>query len=120
MKESSVVEIIQNEENEVIDTSVFISLEQSLHEEVIQSFYEKQDEIFIQVSEKSSLDNLVVNDRSVSFEFQELSEVFPRMTDECDKKHDNLVSMSYEGQEGVSEASSTFENGGSIEIRFID
>jgi len=38
----------------------------------------------------------VVNDRSVSFEFQELSVVFPRMNDECDKKHDNLVSMSYE------------------------
>jgi len=32
MKESSVVEIILNEENKVIDPSVIISLEQSLHE----------------------------------------------------------------------------------------
>ena len=38
----------------------------------------------------------MVNDRSVSFEFQEPSEVFPCMTDECDKKHDNLIAMSYE------------------------
>ena len=35
MKESSVVEIIWNEENKVIDPSVLISLEKSLHEEVI-------------------------------------------------------------------------------------
>ena len=35
----------------------------------------------------------MVNDRSVSFEFQELSELFPRMTDEC---NDNLIAMSYE------------------------
>ena len=95
MKQRSVVEIIQNAENKVIDPSVLISLEQSLHEEVIQSFYEKQDEIFVQVSEKSSLDNSMVNDRSVSFEFQGLSEVFPHMTNECDKKHENLVAMSY-------------------------
>jgi len=38
----------------------------------------------------------VVNDRSVSFEFQELYKVFPRITNECDKKHDNLVVISYE------------------------
>lgn len=96
MKERFFVEIILNEEHKVIDPIVLISLEQSLHEEVIQSFYEKKYEIFVQVSEKYFLDSLVVNDRSVSFEFQELSEVFPRMTDECDKKHDNLVAMSYE------------------------
>jgi len=96
MKERSVVEIIWNEEDKFIDPSVLISLEQSLHEEVIQSFYEKQDKIFVQVSEKSSFDNSLVNDRSVSFEFQEIYEVFPHMTDECDKKHDNLVAMSYE------------------------
>ena len=76
MKESSVVEIIWNEEVKVIYPSVLISLEQSLHEEIIQSFYEKQDEIFVQVSEKYSFNNSVVNDRSFSFEFQEISELF--------------------------------------------
>ena len=40
--------------------------------------------------------NSVVNDINVSFEVCEQSEVFPLMTDECDKKHNNLVSMSYE------------------------
>jgi len=53
IKESSAVEIIWYEEDKVID--------QSLHEEVIQSFHEKQDEIFVQVSEKSSFNNSVVN-----------------------------------------------------------
>ena len=93
MKESSVFETVQKEEDKFIDPSVLISLEQSLHEEVVQSFYEKQDEIFFHVSEIFFLDNSMVNDRSVSFQFQELSEVFPRMTDECDKKHDNLIAM---------------------------
>jgi len=55
MKESSVVEIIWNEEDKVIN--------RSLHEEVMQSFHGKQDEIFVQVSEKSSfnhnLDSLI-------------------------------------------------------------
>jgi len=41
MKDSSIVEIFWNEDNKFIDPSVLISLEQSLHEEVIQSFYEK-------------------------------------------------------------------------------
>ena len=53
IKESSAVEIIWYEEDKVID--------QSLHEEVIQSFHEKQDDIFVQVSEKSSFNNSVVN-----------------------------------------------------------
>ena len=47
MKESSVVEIIWNEEDRFIDPSILISLEQSLHEKVIHSFYEKHDEIFV-------------------------------------------------------------------------
>ena len=55
MKESSAVEIIWYEEDRVV--------EQSLHEEVIQPFHEKQDEIFVQVSENSSfnhnLDSLI-------------------------------------------------------------
>ena len=38
----------------------------------------------------------MINDRNVRFEFQERSEVFFLMTDECDKKHDILVGMSYE------------------------
>ena len=38
----------------------------------------------------------MVNYRNVIFEFQEQSEFFPLMTDECDKKNDNLVAMSYE------------------------
>jgi len=54
MKESSAIEVIWNEEDRVID--------QSLHEEIIQSFHEKQDEIFVQVSEKYSFNNSVVND----------------------------------------------------------
>jgi len=61
MKESSVVEIILS------------SLEHNLHEEVIQSVHEKQNEIFVQVSEKYSFDNSVVNDNL-----------------------DNLIAMSYE------------------------
>ena len=96
MKESFIVEVTSNEENRVIDLSVLIPSEQSLHEEVIHSLYEKQDEIFVQVSEKCSLDESVVDDRNVSFGFQEKSKVFPLMIDECDKKHDNLVAMSYE------------------------
>ena len=96
MKESSIVEITLNEENKVINLSVLIPSEQSLQEEVIQSFYEKQDEICVQVSEKYSLDDYVVNDRNVSSEFHEQFEVFPLMIDECDKKHENLVAMLYE------------------------
>ena len=38
----------------------------------------------------------MVNDRNVSFEFHEQTEVFHLMIDECDKKHENLVSISYE------------------------
>jgi len=54
MKESSAVEIIWYDEDKVID--------QSLHEEVTQSFHEKQDEIFVRVSDKSSFNNSVIND----------------------------------------------------------
>ena len=96
MKESSIVDITSNEENKFIDPSVLIPSEQSLHEEVIQSLYEKQDEIIVQLSEKSSLDDSEVNDRNVSFEFHEQSKVFPLMIDECDKKDENLATMSYE------------------------
>ena len=96
MKESSIVEVTSSEENRVIELSVLSPSEQSLHEEVIHSLYEKQDEIFVQVSEKCSLDESVVDDRNFSFGFQEQSEVFHLMAVECDKKHDNLVAMSYE------------------------
>ena len=66
MKENSTVEIIWNEEDRVIDPNLLISLEQSLHEEVIQSVHEKQDEIFVQASEKSSFNNSVINDNLIS------------------------------------------------------
>ena len=62
MKESFVDEIVWNEEDGVI--------EQSLHEEVIQSFYEKQDP-FVQVSEKSSFNNSVVNDNFVAMSYED-------------------------------------------------
>ena len=38
----------------------------------------------------------MVDDRNVSFGIQEPYEVSSLMIDECDKKHDNLVAMSYE------------------------
>lgn len=93
MKESSIVEVTSNEENRVVYLSVLIPSEQSIHKEVIHFLYEKQDDIFVQVC---SLGEFVVDDRNVSFGFQEQSKVFPLMTDECDEKHDNLVAMSYE------------------------
>ena len=96
IRESYIVKVTSNEENRVIDLSVLIPSEKSLHEEVIHSLYEKKDEIFVQVSEKVSLDESVVDDRNFNFGFQEQSKVFPLMIDECDKKHDNMVAISYE------------------------
>ena len=93
MKENSAVEIIWNEEDRVMDPNVLISSEQSLHEEVVHSLYEKQDEIFVQVSEKVSLDESLVDDRNVIFEYQESSEVSFLMIEEC---NENLAVISYE------------------------
>ena len=96
IREISIVEITSKEENKFIDPSVLIPSEQNLQKEVIQPLCEKQDEIFVKLSEKYSLDNSAVNDINVSFEVYEQSEVFPLMINECDEKHDNLVAMSYE------------------------
>ena len=92
MKESFAVEII----DKVFDPNVLISLEESLHEEVIQSVYEKKDEIFVQVSETVPLDEFMVDDRNGSVGFQESSEVSFLMIDEFNEEHDNLVVISYE------------------------
>ena len=76
MKESSAVEIIWNEEDKVIDPNVLISLEQSFHEEVIQSVHEKQDEIFVQVSEKSSFNNSVITDNLIAMSYEDDQQCF--------------------------------------------
>lgn len=55
------VEIIWNVEDTVIHT-VSPSLEHDLHEEAIQSVHEQQGEIFVQVSDESHFNNLVIND----------------------------------------------------------
>ena len=51
IKESYIVEAASNEENRVIDLSVLVPSEKSLHKEVIHSLNEKQDKIFVQVKE---------------------------------------------------------------------
>ena len=51
MRERSIVEITSKEENKFIDPSVLIPSEKNLQKEVIQSLCEKQDEIFVQLSE---------------------------------------------------------------------
>ena len=96
IKKSCIVEAASNEENRVIDLSFLVPSEKSLHKEVIHSLNEKQDEIFVQVSERVSLDETVVDDRNYSVGSQEPSEVSSLMTDEYDEKHDNMVVISYE------------------------
>ena len=54
----------------------FSSLERSLHKEVIQLVHEKQDDIFIQVSETIPLDEFMVDDKNVMLELQESSGSF--------------------------------------------
>lgn len=92
IRDSCSVEAASNEESRVIDLNALIS-PGDLHEEVVHFLYEKQDEIFLQVCEKVSLDELFVNDRNVMFEYQETSEVSFLMIDEC---NENLVVISYE------------------------
>lgn len=82
------------EENKVLGPNVLMSLEQSLHKEVVQSAHGQQDENFFQVSEKPSLDEFMVDDKNVSVEFQESSEVAFLMIDECDECNENLVVIS--------------------------
>ena len=91
-KEGFVVETIDR----VFDPNVLMPSEQRLHEEVIQSVHEKQDEIFIQVSETVPLDEFMVDDRNVIFALQESAEVSFLMIEECNKELDNLVMIPYE------------------------
>ena len=63
MKENSAAEITWDEEDRVLDPNVLMSSEHSLHEEVIQSGLEQQDEIFAQASEKIPLDEFMVDDK---------------------------------------------------------
>ena len=91
-KEGFVVETI----DKVFDPNVLMPSEQSLHEEVIQSVHEKQDDIFIQVSETVPLDEFMVDDRNVISALQESAEVSFLMIEECNKELDNLVVISYE------------------------
>ena len=95
-KENFAVEFICNEEDKGMDSNVFSSLEQSLIEEVIQSVHEKQDEIFVQVSETVLLDEFMVDDRDIMFEHRESPKVAFLMIDECNEEHDNLTVISYE------------------------
>ena len=91
-KEGFVVETI----DKAVDPNVLMPSEQSLYEEVIQSVYEKQDDIFIQVSETVPLDEFMVDDRNVIFALQESAEVSFLMIEECNKELDNLVMIPYE------------------------
>jgi len=74
MKESSTVEIIWNEEDRVID--------QSLHEEVIHPFHGKQDEIFVQVIEKSSFNNSVIKDNLIVMSYEDDQQCFQILEDQ--------------------------------------
>ena len=61
---NSVVSDWSIEEDKVLGPNVLMSSEQSLHEEVIQSAHRQQDENFVQVSEKLSLDECMVDDKN--------------------------------------------------------
>lgn len=91
-KEGFVVETIDR----VFDPNVLMPSKQSLHEEVIQLVHEKQDDIFIQVSETVPLDEFLVDDRNAIFARQESAEVSFLMIEECNKELDNLAVISYE------------------------
>ena len=88
----SVISDSSIEEDKVLGPNVLMSLERSLHEEVIQSAHEQQDEIFIQVSEKA-LGEFMVDDIKDCVGFQVSFEVSFLMIDEC---KDKLVIVSYE------------------------
>ena len=66
MKENFAVEIIDR----VFDRNVLMSSEQILHEEVIQSVHETQNEIFVQVSGKYSFNNSMINDSLISMSYE--------------------------------------------------
>jgi len=96
MKENFATKIIWDEEDRVLDPNVLMLVEHSLHEEVIQSAYEQQDEIVDQASKKVSLDEFMVDDRNVSVRFQKTFEVAFLMIDECDECNENMAVILYE------------------------
>jgi len=96
MKENSAAEIIWDEEDRVLDLNVLMSAEHSLHEEVIQTAHEQQDEIVAQASKKVPLDEFMVDDKNVCVRFQKTFEVASLMIDECDECNENLAVISYE------------------------
>ena len=93
IKESCIITAASNEENGVADLNALISPALDLHEEVVHFLCEKQDKIFVQVSEKVSLDESMVADRNVSVGFHKTSEISFLMIDEC---NENLAIISYE------------------------
>jgi len=95
-KESCVVEAASNGENRGTNLTHLIPLELDLHEEVAHSVHEQQDENLVQVSEKLSLDESLVDGMNVSVGFQESSEVDFLMINQCDECNENLAVMSYE------------------------
>lgn len=96
IEENCIVGDASNEEDKVMDPKALMSPEQSLHKEVMQSFHEQQDEISAQVSEKVFLDEILVDEGNVIFEYQEPSEVYFLMIDELNEAHHNQVVLSYE------------------------
>jgi len=140
IKENFAVEIIWNAEDTVMDPNVLShtvspSLEHSLHEEAIQSVHEKQDEIFVQVSEKSYFDNSLVNDNLIAMSYEDnyyLSKrkqkaLSPLSEEEIDQLLKGQVTTQAKadlqctlGQENVGKTSSSFEKNDSLVISFVD
>ena len=54
-----------------MDPNVHSSLEHSLHEEVIPSVHEKQNEIFVRVSDKYSFNNSVIHDDLIVVSYED-------------------------------------------------
>jgi len=84
IEENCIVEAASNEEDRVTGLTTLISSEYNLPTKVIQSMHEQQEDIFVQVGEKVSLDEFMIDDRDVMLEFQESSEFYFLMIDECD------------------------------------
>jgi len=122
-KGSSVVEII----DKVFDPNVLMSLEQSLHEEVIQPAHEQQGEIFVQVSDKSSFNNSVINDSLSALSRRKQKPLSPLSEEEIDQllkgqatAQATIDLQCTHGQESVGESFSSFENDDSLVTSFID
>lgn len=93
IKESCIVAAASNEENGVAYLNSLISPALDLHEEVVHCLCEKQDKIFVQVSENVSLDESMIADRNVNVRFHEIPEIYFLMIVEC---NENLAVISYE------------------------